>query len=67
MENQQTPHPLLGMCACDADLFERVWERVGAQERSDCPVMSIPKEQHRETPRAPTEERAILRPAPEES
>jgi len=24
--------------ACDADLFERVWERVGARERGDCPV-----------------------------
>ena len=36
MEFQQTP--LLGMYACDADLFERVWERVGAQARPDCPV-----------------------------
>jgi len=38
MELQQTPRPLLGMYACDADLFERVWERVGAQARPDCPV-----------------------------
>ena len=38
MELQQTPRPLLGMYACDADLFERVWERVGAQAQPDCPV-----------------------------
>lgn len=42
MELQQTPRPLLGMYACDADLFERVWERVGAQARPDCPVEPTP-------------------------
>ena len=45
MEMQQTPPPLLGMYACDADLFERVWERVGAPARPDCPVMSAAPEQ----------------------
>ena len=38
MEFQQNTPPQLGMYACDAELFERVWERVEAQTRPDCPV-----------------------------
>ena len=32
-----------GGSAGDADLFERVWERVGAQQRAECPVESVKK------------------------
>lgn len=38
MEFQQNTPAQPGVYACDADLFERVWERVGAQDRPDCPV-----------------------------
>ena len=27
-----------GQCACDAELFHRVWERMGVQEDGNCPV-----------------------------
>ena len=30
-----------GICAGDADLFCRVWERVGAQDRPDCPIEPV--------------------------
>ena len=42
MELERNPGPLLGMCACDADLFRRVWERVGADARPDCPIVPGP-------------------------
>lgn len=42
MEFERDPGLMLGMCACDADLFSRVWERVGAEERPDCPVEVVP-------------------------
>lgn len=62
MEFQQTP--LLGMYACDADLFERVWERVGAQARPDCPVepaSASEEEAAAVTETAPEQEAPMLR------
>jgi len=38
MEERMESGRMIGGGACDADLFERVWERVGAGERKDCPV-----------------------------
>lgn len=38
MKQEQVPGAMLGMYASDADLFRRIWERVGAEERADCPV-----------------------------
>ena len=50
MEHQQTPLPLLGMYACDAEVFERVWERVGAQDRPDCPIVPADRKETRPAP-----------------
>lgn len=42
MEFEQIPGRLSGAYADDADLFERVWERIGAQERPGCPIVTAP-------------------------
>ncbi len=42
MELEQTSPPMLGMCACDGELFRRVWDRVEGSGHPDCPVSTIP-------------------------
>ena len=46
---------LLGQCACDAELFGRVWERMGVGEDASCPVevaQPVPLPQPRPAPQA---------------
>lgn len=38
MHQEYDSGPLLGMCACDAELFQRVWERVETGDPALCPV-----------------------------
>ena len=40
MEFERDPGAVLGMYASDADLFSRVWERVGVEDRVDCPIQT---------------------------
>ena len=41
MEHQQNPGLLLGMCASDADLFRRVWERMDVPSSPVVPHPSL--------------------------
>lgn len=51
MNREQDPGAMLGMYASDADLFSRVWERVGVEGREDCPIETeAPARTEREMP-----------------
>lgn len=41
MDHEKLPHPTpdLGMCACDQDMFDRVWKRVMPEETERCPIV----------------------------
>lgn len=54
MESERNTEAMLGMYASDADLFSRVWERVGAEGRADCPIVTV-QPSVRETERIPEE------------
>ena len=42
MHQEHDPGPLMGMCACDAQLFRRVWERVEQSGGARGPVAPGP-------------------------
>ena len=42
MHQEHDPGPLMGMCACDAQLFRRVWERVEQGNGTHSPVAPGP-------------------------
>lgn len=60
MEFERDAGPGMGMYAADADLFSRVWERVGAEGRPDCPVEAAvpaaPQQEMKQTSAAESEE-----------
>lgn len=41
-ENLSCGGPKLGLCACDWEMFDRVWQRVMPEEREDCPIVVEP-------------------------
>ena len=62
--NQNHERAAQNMYAGDADLFCRIWERVGMQDRPDCPIETVRRQE--EVSCGPMEEEVQMCPSQEE-